>query len=65
MWNEDGSIAAGDPTLETCRPLLVEVFALPDGFLEVLGWRAPELARYGRAYRGFHALAGREWGVQS
>jgi hypothetical protein len=65
MWNEDGTIAPGDPTLATCRPLLTEVFALPDGFLERAGWKAPEMAQYGGAYGRFHGLKEPEWAGQN
>ncbi|KII88150.1 hypothetical protein PLICRDRAFT_111179 [Plicaturopsis crispa FD-325 SS-3] len=52
MWGEGA--ADSDAALECCRPLGVEVWRLPAGFLEKRGWQ--EAAIHGRAYTGGHGL---------
>ncbi|KAE9389429.1 hypothetical protein BT96DRAFT_967971 [Gymnopus androsaceus JB14] len=55
MWGEGATEATtADPTLECCRPLGVEVYRLPDGWLTERGWK--EAMPNGRAYKGGHAL---------
>jgi uncharacterized protein len=71
MWgNEESSQASSgvsdedvDPTLKVCRPIQVEVFALPEGALEGLGWKSPE-CNGPQKYQGMHAMRPREWNAR-
>ena len=60
MWGEgaeDGT--EGDLAVSVCRPLKVEVFALPDGVLK--GWKPPKVVDY----KGQHGLRPVEWSRQT
>jgi len=55
MWGESAIESQNaDPTLECCRPLRVEVYHLPDGWLAERGWK--EALPNGPAYKGRHAM---------
>lgn len=55
MWGEGAEETTNeDPTLECCRPLGVEVYRLPDGWLTERGWK--EATPNGPVYKGQHAL---------
>lgn len=55
MWGEGTEALEGDdPTLECCRPLGVEVWRLPDGWLGSKGWK--ESAPAGVSYKGNHGM---------
>lgn len=62
MWGEDaGGDGHSDPTLECCRPLGVEVYRLPEGFLDAQGWVEP--APFGQLYKGHHGYRAAAWGA--
>ncbi|KAF5366861.1 hypothetical protein D9757_011920 [Collybiopsis confluens] len=62
MWGEGSTEStSADPMLECCRPLGVEVYSLPEGWLEKHNWK--EALPNGPAYKGQHALKEVPFGI--